>query len=230
MLSGEWMEKKMSGIKKLFFVLLSLCFSIDSSFAGCLDKIPTSEEQMSAQVKIINSNYSMILEREKMYLELAQEAGLESSNRKLIAGLSVAPLLITAGGTGAVLAISADNLVLLLGAFVAAAPAVGDIGMIIDSLSKKGYSTEELSSLMKTYEQKLHSQALTCSYQNIHQRIEVERQEVLETELSGSLIRTVGNRLSLGTMEKKSLLKLLALTSIQKELLQNEMAELQRQF
>jgi hypothetical protein len=214
---------------KVISCVLALSLTASFAQASCLTKVPASAEELSAQVGSARMNYASSLEIEKTYEELAKDANKTNIRAKAVLGAGVAPLAILLGlnfGIGGLLS-SGTNAYLAKAVVLLAAGGYGlkkTASGLITFLGKTEVESEEI---MKELRLKTQGERFTCSYSEIHASLNAARQEVMDTDMNGSVFHTIQDHVTLGSLAAKGTLKLYAIAALQREVRQAELQELE---
>ena len=217
----------MKSITQVMTCLLAISFTAQVASAGCLDKTPITQKELTNRIKIAKMQYVDAVNMEKNFADLAKDAQWSSAEAKLLPAIGAAPLagfLAANYGFGALIGGSVQYGILFLGA---AAGSVASVTLTVKSLKTMfGFTDVEIETVMKDLRDEAQAQGFSCSFDDLHKKLAEQRNQIIEKELSGSIYRASKNSLLLGKPYAEATRKLYAISALERQLRSTEMKEL----
>ncbi len=223
----------MKSISQVMTCLLAISFTAQVASAGCLDKTPITQKELTNRIKIAKMQYVDSVNMEKNYADLAKDAQWTGAEAKLLSAIGAAPLagyFTLAYGFGFLMTSSTAGSIAVGGQFLAAATGtVMSVTQLAKSLKTMfGFTDVEIETVMKDLRDEAQAKSFSCSFDELHKKLAEQRNQILEKELSGSIYRASKNSLLLGKPYAEATRKLYAISALERQLRSAEMAELSK--
>ncbi|RYZ61266.1 MAG: hypothetical protein EOP09_20195 [Proteobacteria bacterium] len=217
----------MKSMTRVLLCITAITLSTQSLYAGCLDKVPTSQVELDKRIREAKGRLESATMSEQMYSEIARDAEVTHSQSKALITSSVAGLFgVSAAGTFIAGLVGGSTSHAMLGA-AGAGVMLGDVSALIANLKRMAYSDIEIDNVVKKLLPQIQGDNFTCSYATAQEKLKAAREKVFNTKLSGTTLNRIHNAMALGALDLKGTVDLTAISAIEKDLAARELKELQ---
>ncbi len=226
--------------KMMTLALCSVLTFSASTYANCLDVIPTSKDSYKIELIKAQSDLDSAKRSEQLYYNIASDAKRTNNISKALAFAALTPISIQAGGVGLALAARSATVLSMIPGLGLVGANLLQLGVLTgpfvtsgyltvknfkDYLSDRNISEEDIEELVKNFEDNLPR---NCSYVKTNLALDEARKEVMEESFDGSLTNRVIDHITLGNLSKDASEKLYSLAVIKRIMAESKLDELKR--
>ena len=217
----------MKSISQVMTCLLAISFTAQVASAGCLDKTPITQKELTNRIKIAKMQYVDSVNMEKTFADLAKDAQWTSAEAKMIPAIGAAPLAGLIAANYFFAGLVGGSMSYLVRSVGSAAVMVGSVTQTVKSLKTMfGFTDVEVETVMKDLRDQAQAQGFSCSFDDLHKKLADQRNQIIEKDLSGSIYQASKNSLLLGKPYAEATRKLYAISALERQLRSTEIKEL----